>query len=74
MKTITINDIRDWDPCYDPSRYLPKEWSGTAVDILNIKEASLNDRLWVVLYGDSTERNEVYSFAGRRAREALNME
>lgn len=28
----------------------------------------------VVLYGDSDERNDVYSYAGRRARAALNQD
>jgi hypothetical protein len=28
MKTFTINDIRNWGPCYDPNRYLPEDWQG----------------------------------------------
>src|SRR5574343_98994 len=49
MNTITIDDIRDWEPCYDPGRYLPEGWSGTALDILAVEECPAEDRLWVVL-------------------------
>ena len=24
--TITINDIRSWEPCYDPALFLPEGW------------------------------------------------
>jgi len=47
-KTITINDIRTWNPCYDPSKFLAEEWSGTALDILNKSEIPASDRIWVV--------------------------
>jgi hypothetical protein len=51
MNTFTIDDIRAFrpKPCYDPSRYLPEGWSGTALDILAVEECPAKDRLWVVL-------------------------
>ena len=48
MKLFTIEDIRSWDPCYDPIKYLPEGWSGTAVDILRHAEIPAEDKLWVV--------------------------
>lgn len=49
MKTFSIHDIRDMGPCYDPDRYLPETWRGTALDILHVEECPAKDRLWVVL-------------------------
>jgi len=49
MKTFTIEDIRDWEPCYDPGTLLPENWSGTALDILRLEEMPCENRLWVVL-------------------------
>ena len=48
MKTFTINDIRLWEPCYDPERYLPEGWEGNVADILRKNEIPAQDRLWVV--------------------------
>jgi len=47
MKTISIEDIRKCNPCYDPAKYLPEGWQGTALDILNIDAAPAKDRIWV---------------------------
>ncbi len=32
----TFGDILALGPCYDPSRYLPEDWEGTALDILRV--------------------------------------
>ena len=48
MKTFTIADIRSWSPCYDPNRYLPEDWSGTALDILKHSDIPAQDKFWVV--------------------------
>ena len=48
MKTFTIEDIRSWKPCYDPSRHLPEGWSGPALDILKHETIPAQDKLWVV--------------------------
>ena len=45
----TIADIRSLLPCYDPSRYLPEDWQGTALDILKVTDCPAQDRLFVVL-------------------------
>jgi hypothetical protein len=49
LKKLTIDEIRSWEPCYDPARYLPADWSGTALDILALTAVPPEDRLWVVL-------------------------
>ena len=71
MKQLTIKDIRDLEPCYDPAKYIPENWQGTLVDILKIDECRPQDRLWVVtkLLDDKTNR----LFAVWCAREALKL-
>ena len=48
LPTKTIQDIRDLAPCYDPAEYLPKDWQGTALDVLGVAACPVRDRLWVV--------------------------
>ncbi len=71
MDTITIDDIRGYNPCYDPSRYLPEGWSGTALDILAIEECPAEDRLWVVLREECLDARTLRLFAVGVARQAL---
>jgi hypothetical protein len=63
MKTFTIEDIRSWDPCYDPSRYLPEGWSGTSIDILKNESIPFKDRLWVVLRTELVSERTMGLFA-----------
>ena len=51
MRTYTIDDIRALKPapCYDPSRYLAEDWSGTLLDMLDVNACPVQDRIWVVL-------------------------
>lgn len=55
LKYFDVKDIRSWESCYDPSKYLKEDWRGTALDILKNEEIPHQDRLWVVL------RNELVS-------------
>ncbi len=48
MKTFTIADIRSWGPCYDPSRHLPEDWSGTVLDMLRHPTIPDVDKIWLV--------------------------
>ena len=73
MKKITINNIRAFDPCYDPTRYLPEDWTGTIVDILNVKECPAQDRLWVVCREELIDARTLRLFAVWCAREALKL-
>jgi len=51
LPVFTIDDIRNFRPrpCYDPSRYLAEDWTGTALDVLDVKDCPVADRIWVVL-------------------------
>lgn len=71
MKKFTISHIRELNPCYDPSIYLPEDWEGTLVDILRVKDCPPKDRIWVVsgLLDDKTNR----SFAIWCARRSLEL-
>ena len=71
MKTFTIDDIRQLGPCYDPARYLPEDWSGTALDILAVEDCPSEDRLWVVLHDEWIPSRTMRLFAVRCARQAL---
>ncbi len=71
--TITINDIRSWEPepCYDPALFLPEGWRGTALDILAVENCPAEDRLWVVLRQECIDARTLRLFAVWCARQAL---
>jgi hypothetical protein len=71
MKTFTIDDIRKLKPCYDPVRYLPENWQGTALDILRVTEWPPRDRLWVVINKGWIDDETIHLFAVWCARQAL---
>ena len=50
LTVYTIADIRALQPCYDPTRYLAEDWSGTAVDVLRVSDCPAEDRIWVVAH------------------------
>lgn len=49
MRVFTVDDIRSWEPCYDPTKVISPDWTGTVVDMLDQDHMSLHDRLWTVL-------------------------
>ena len=51
LPVFRIDDIRNFRPrpCYDPSRYLAEDWTGTALDVLDVTDCPAVDRIWVVL-------------------------
>ena len=71
MRTVTLNEIRSFDPCYDPVKYLPENWEGTAIDILNVTDCPAQDRLWVVLHNYFLSDRDLRLFAVWCARQAL---
>jgi hypothetical protein len=73
MKQITLQEIRDLSPCYDLAKYLPENWTGTVIDILNIKDCPAEDRLWVVLREEFIDARTLRLFAVWCAREALKL-
>ena len=70
---MNIADIRALQPCYDPTKYLPEAWQGTARDILSIADYPAEDRLWVVLRSDWIPAPVLRTFALWCAREALKL-
>jgi len=75
MKRITIKDIRDWGPCYDPvegKSELPEDWSGTALDVLNL-DVPITDRFWVVLRKELLPEKELRLFAVWCARQVQHL-
>ena len=73
MKQITLQEIRDLKPCYDPAKFLPEDWTGTVIDILNLNDCPAKDRLWVVLREQFIDAKTLRLFAVWCAREALKL-
>lgn len=73
MKQITYSDIKALSPCYDPTRYIPEDWTGTVIDILNVEDCPAHDRLWVVLREQFIDKKTLRLFAVWCAREALKL-
>lgn len=63
MKTVTVADVRKWNPCYDPAIYKGEGWVGTALDILAIPEIPNKDKLWFVLREDLISKATLQEFA-----------
>ena len=68
MNTITIADIWHWNPCYDPTRYLPENWEGTALDILTNAYIPPKDKVWVVCRDRFMDLQTLKKFAISSAR------
>ena len=71
LPVFTMSDIRALAPCYDPSRYLPEDWRGTAADVLAVVECPPEDRLWVVLHQGWIDDRTLRLFAVWCARQTL---
>lgn len=71
MKRFNYQDIVSWSPCYEPNRYLPENWEGTAVDILKDERIPFRDRLWVVLRTDLISERVMRLFAVWSYRQTL---
>jgi hypothetical protein len=70
MKQFTIQDIRSWKPCYNPNRYLPEDWSGTALDMLKHTTIPAKDKLWLVLRDSVMSSKDLRLFAVNCAKRA----
>ncbi len=73
MKTITIETIRSWKPCYNPSRYFTEDWSGTVIDILKDDRISWGDRLWASMRTELVSEKLVRLFAVWCARQVQHL-
>ena len=68
MKTRTLKELRACKPCYDPVRWVPEGWEGTATDFLNIKECPTDLAAYYAAY--SAARSAAYSAANSAADSA----
>jgi len=73
LKTVTIDDIRSWNPCYDPAKHLPKNWAGTAIDILRHDTIPPIDKLWVVCREELIDAKTLRLFAVWCARQVEHL-
>jgi hypothetical protein len=71
LSTFTIDDIRKLNPCYDPARYLPEDWIGTALDVLRVTACPVEDRFWVVFHEGWIDDRALRLFAVWCARQAM---
>lgn len=63
MSEITYNDIKNLNPCYDPIKYIGKNWKGTLQDILRMSEVPPEDRLWVTCHEEFIDKELLFKFA-----------
>jgi hypothetical protein len=70
---LSYSDIRGWGPCYDPKKYVPDTWRGTAVDILRLTSVPHADRLWVVLRTELVSERVMRLFAVWCARQVQHL-
>ena len=70
---FSIADIRAWEPCYDPKRYIPEDWRGTSVDVLKDERIPPADRLWVVLRTEIVSERVMRLFAVWCARQVQHL-
>jgi hypothetical protein len=73
MKTFSIDDIRSWQPCYDPARHLADDWQGTAIDILKHETIPPADKLWVVCREELIDARMLRLFAIWCARQVQHL-
>lgn len=71
LKYFGYEDIKAKNPCYDPVKYIPTTWRGTAVDILKMENIEFLDRLWCVLRDDLISERVMRLFAVWSYRQTL---
>lgn len=74
-KTITVEMIRSWEPCYDPvtgESKLPEDWTGTVFDIMNL-DIPFEDKLWVIARNDLMSEKLMRLFAVWCARQLQHL-
>jgi hypothetical protein len=73
MKVLTIQTIRSYRPCYDPSKHLSEDWTGTVLDIVMLDKIPWEDRLWVVMRSDLLSDKLMRLFAVWCARQVQHL-
>lgn len=74
MKQITIEMIRSWKPCYDPTYVdgVDEDWTGTVLDVLN-SDIPHDDKLWLVLREELLPETLLREFAWWCALQVIDM-
>jgi len=73
LPTLTIATIREMRPCYNPNRYLPEDWSGNILHILENDAIPAKDRIWVAMHLQCMPIELIVIFAAGCAREACDL-
>ena len=73
MLKFNIETIRAIKPCYDPTKYLSEDWSGTAIDLLDVTAIPFQDRLWVLMRTDFVSEKLMRLFAVWSARQVQHL-
>jgi len=68
LVTFDLAKLRSLGLCYDPSKYLPKSWNGTVVDILEHADIPSQDKLWAVCHEDFLSARLLRRFAIAQAK------
>ena len=63
MKTFTNEDLRKFEPCYDPIKYLKDDETNTILTILDHEKIPFEDKLWVILRTDYLSERIMRLFA-----------
>jgi hypothetical protein len=66
-----MSDLRATEPCCDPAKYAPEDWTGTVLDILRAEAVPAEDRIWLATHFIDDKTNRL--FAVWCAREALKL-
>ncbi len=72
MQKITVDMVRSWKPCYDPTKVVPDDWEGTALDVLNLPIPA-EDKLWVVLCEEAVSFDVLREFSHWCALEVAHL-
>ena len=73
MKTFTNEDLRKFDPCYDPIKYLKDDETNTILTILDHEKIPFEDKLWVILRNDYLSERIMRLFAVWCARQVQHL-
>jgi len=75
MKNVTVNEFIKFHPCYSEEEIMEiagekTEW--TALDVLNLEQVPIDDRLWAVIREEFIEAPILHEFACRCAERVLS--
>jgi hypothetical protein len=63
MKTVTIDDMRNWNVPDEITKHFSDRWSGTVLDVLKLPTMPFEDKLLVVCREDLIDANTLRRFA-----------